>query len=120
MTTILDGPAAGQTFMLTRTPIFLRVTEKNGKWDALNETYDEALPGEKLHAYLLVAHHGYACVDGKNFRGRCAMASYAYIDAQPTGDILRDNEQWAMWVTLAAKLKENIDRSTFIPKNQNQ
>lgn len=119
MTTFKDGPAQGQTLMLITTPIFLRVTEQNGKWDALNIKGDKALPAEKLHAYLLVEHRGSAFVDGKRCRGRFPLVTYAYIEAQPGDHIMRDNEAWVRWVQTAATFKAHINQSRFLsPSSQ--
>lgn len=124
MTRFLDGPAMGQTLMLIRTPIFLRVTQRTDikldKWDALNMPSDKALPEERLYAYLLVEHHGHAFIDGTHCRGHFPMVAYAYIEAQPVDAMMRDNDAWARWTELAATLKQNIDRSTFIPKGAPQ
>lgn len=50
MTTFIDGPAKGQTLMLRRNPVYLIVTEENGKFDALDQLEDAPKPTEKQPA----------------------------------------------------------------------
>lgn len=101
MTTFVDGPAKGQTLMLKRAARFLRVTEENGKFDALDQLGDSPKAAEKLFAYEIEGPPGYAFVDfgGKQrtASGRYAIASYRFVPEQPSDDRLRNEELWDAW-----------------------
>ena len=97
MTTFNDGPAQGQTLLLKYSPHFLRVTELNGKWDALDEPKDQPLPEEKLHCYVHANHKGHAFLDGPNVSGCYPVCDYDYYPLSPTDEEMRDNAKWAQW-----------------------
>lgn len=98
MTTFQDGPAKGQTLMLRITPFLLRVTESNGKWDALNEKGDEALPQEKLHCYILDDYRGAAHINmGRGRGGFYPIVTYRLFSPQPGDDVMRNNTVWDAW-----------------------
>lgn len=98
MTSFLDGPAKGKRLMLKRIPRFLRVTESEGKWDALNEEGDTPRPDEKLHAYEFAIHHGNCHVNaGRGRGGFYAIVDYRHITVQPTDAEMRDNGRWGVW-----------------------
>lgn len=97
MTKFLNGPAANQCLMLKRSPVLLRVVESRGTWDALDQLKDEPSRDEKIYAYTLTEHHGMAFVDGRKFRGCFAMASYKFVNPQPTDAEMRDTSLWHAW-----------------------
>jgi hypothetical protein len=98
MTTFTNGPAKGRHLMLKRTPIFLRVTEAGGKWDALNEPEDTPLPEEKLHAYRLAGMPGQCHVNISGGRGGFfALAEYELVAIQPDDATMRDAAAWSRW-----------------------
>jgi len=101
MTKFLDGPAAGQTLMLHRAPIFLRVVEQAGEFDALDQLEDEPRPGEKLYAYRRTGDAGYAFIDfggkSKKASGCYPIASYSFIEPQPTQAEMSMYPTWAEW-----------------------
>lgn len=101
MTSFLDGPAAGQSLMLKRAPIFLRVTHDGKDFDALDQPGDEARPGEKLLAYQLTRVPGHCHMlirgKGKGASGFYTMATYRYCSDQPDQPTLRDNSRWQTW-----------------------
>lgn len=97
MTRFQDGPAKGQVLMLKRAAIFIRVTEADGKFDALDQPEDQPYPGEKLYAYTLVSRPIFAFIDGPKYRGRYVIAEYRYCDPQPVDDIMRSNLHWDHW-----------------------
>lgn len=115
MTTILDGPAAGQKLMLKRSPIFLRVVQDiTGKWDALDQPEDTAHLGETVHAYRLkekptgVCHLSTRGPRGGRQGGWYCIASYEHINPQPDNVTLRSNAAWTAWCesqTLPAHLQ---------------
>lgn len=105
-TRFTDGPAAGVDLLLSRAPIFLRVTHDPAqqKWDALDQLGDEAFDGEKIFCYRLIGNHGFCHVDGrdkktgKRFGKNYVLAEYVFYENQPPESILRDNAQWQAWV----------------------
>ena len=58
MTTFTDGPAAGQTLMLSRAPMLLRVTDNGKTRDALNNLDDTPRADERLYAYVTMKEPG--------------------------------------------------------------
>ena len=93
-----DGPAMGQTLHLQRVPIFLRVVEKDGKWDALDQKDDEPRPGEKLYAYTLAEEPSRGFIDGTKYRGPFNHATYVYIaPSQPTQEQMATLPAWVAW-----------------------
>ncbi len=99
MTTFEDGPAKGTTLLLRRTPIFLRVTEEGGKFDALNELKDVARTGEKLFVYKMSKNRGTCHINASGGRGGFySMVTYKLIEPQPLDLDIRANKDWAAWV----------------------
>lgn len=100
MTTFSDGPAKGQTLMLKRSPLLLRVVQSfnTGQFDALDAPNDTPAENERIFAYHMVEFRGMVHVNrrggGSGFYG---MATYALIPDQPTDEIMRDNEKWKAW-----------------------
>lgn len=103
MTKFLDGPAIGQTLMLKRAPIFLRVTvatlAESGRErvDALDQLEDNALPDETLHCYVMSKYLGSCHIKRSGGGGFYQMAEYKLRDPQPTDADMRSNEAWATW-----------------------
>ena len=101
MTTFEDGPAKGKHLMLRRAPYFLRVTEANGNWDALDQLADRSEPDEKLYAYEMIGLPGLCFVDcggkQKHLSGRYAIASYRLVALQPDDIDMRLNDRWTTW-----------------------
>jgi hypothetical protein len=102
MTRFTDGPAKGQALMLRRAARFIRVTEENGKWDALDQLEDKPRPAEKLYAYEAIQETvGYAFIDfrgkQKGRSGRYAIAVYRIVNPQPTDEQMRSNDAWTAW-----------------------
>lgn len=98
MTRFLNGPAEGQTLMLRRAPIFLRVVEKAGKWDALDQLGDSPESGETLHAYRISKRpQGHVHLNAGKASGFYSMASYLLCEKQPTAEEMRDSRAWESW-----------------------
>ncbi len=102
MTKFLDGPAGGQTLLLQRAPVFLRVVRERdtGGWDALDKLEDHPRPSEDVFVYRRTANPG---VCHLNF-GRCrggfyAVAEYVLHSEQPDDVTLRDTPRWRAWTT---------------------
>lgn len=98
MTGFVDGPAKGKTLMLKRAPYYLRVTECNGKFDALNELADVARADENLFAYHMTGTPGMCHVNaGRGRSGWYVIATYEVVVPQPTDEEMRDNGAWGKW-----------------------
>lgn len=100
MTTFEDGPAKGQRLMLHRAPIFLRVTEKGGKFDALDQVDDTPRPDEMLYAYQLAERPGHCHINTgrKPGGGFYPVAKYRMIVPQPLLEEMLTREAWVKWV----------------------
>src|SRR4051794_35138431 len=102
MTTFTDGPAAGVTLLIRRTPLFLRVVlNAKGKWDAIDQLSDRANYDEAVYAYRKTADEGdgggaFICRGG-GAGGYFQFAKYAFIAEQPPEDVLRYNSRWQAW-----------------------
>lgn len=103
MITFRDGPAAGQTLMLKRTPLLLRVVQsKRGEWDALDQLDDVPRAGEtitvyRIHPETVSRYHVRACRrsgSGFYFRGE-----YSLFAKQPTDEEARSTAAWQAWAT---------------------
>jgi hypothetical protein len=96
MTHFEDGPAKDKTLMLKRSPLYLRVVEVNGAWDALDQLDDRPRPEEKLYAYERVGKVGMVHINTgrKNHGGLFPMATYRFISDQPDDADMRDSERW--------------------------
>jgi hypothetical protein len=108
MTTFQDGPAKGKTLMLRRAPRFLRVVEKNGKFDALDQLDDKPEPGENLFAYEITGRPGMMHIHKRGGGGWYPIANYRFIEPQPTDAEMRTIEAWHSWC-----MKED-DRRPFV------
>lgn len=103
MTTFLDGPAKGQTLMLDRAPVFLRVVRDDKhslspKWDALNHPEDRASPGETPFAYFLPGKPGSMHLNmGRKGGGWYKVAEYKLCDPQPPDETMRVQSYWVAW-----------------------
>lgn len=99
MTRFLDGPAKNQHFMIRRTPIFVRVTEENGKWDILNEASDAPRKTETPHAYVLTEKPGMCCIRAAKGQGGIFQSGvYRHCNPQPSVTTMRDEAAWVCWV----------------------
>lgn len=98
MTTFIDGPAQGKTLMLHRAVKFLRVTEKSGAFDALDQPEDTPLPEEKLYAYEMHQNSGHCHINRGGGRGGFyPIVSYKFVPIQPSDAEMRDGESWRKW-----------------------
>jgi hypothetical protein len=98
MTRFQDGPAKGQTLMLNRAPRFLRVVEKGGKFDALDQLDDKPEAGEKIYAYEIVGEPGSIHINRGGGRGGFyTMGEYKLVAEQPTDAQMRTLQAWRGW-----------------------
>lgn len=97
MTRFVDGPANGQTMMLRRAPLFLRVTQlPSGKCDALDALEDKPMKDEAIFIYRREGEPTWMAIrPGGVYRG----GNYRLLAEQPTDEEVRTNERWAKWVT---------------------
>jgi len=98
MTSFSDGPAQGQTLMLGRAPIFLRVVEWAGAFDALDQIDDTPEPEETIHVYQRVGEPGRMHVHRSGGKGGWfTVAEYAVLPEQPDEDEVRRTDAWQAW-----------------------
>ena len=102
MTKFLDGPARGQTLMLQREAVFLRVTSSNTptglKWAALDQVEDTPLPTETVYAYRVEGEVGRCHILRRpTGSGWFIIANYRYVQEQPPMSVMRDNKRWRLW-----------------------
>ncbi len=115
MTSFTDGPAAGQTLMIKRAPIFLRVTRKRfalethpqphqqaDQFDALDQPEDKPADDEELFCYRNTEKKGGgAFIDyggnKKHMSGFYPMSEYALYPDQPPDAVMRNNARWRLW-----------------------
>lgn len=110
MTHFLDGPAIYQTMRIRRAPVFLRITEKNGQFDALDQFGDEAQPGETLHCYVLAERPGSIHIQARgNAGGFYPLAKYRLSEEQPSQEQMRDQAQWEAWVEARPRTEFVLD-----------
>lgn len=109
MTSFIDGPAKGETLMLHRSPRFLRVTEKGGKFDALDQLEDVPEPGETLHAYEACEVGGMCHIrmsgKAKAGSGFYRMMKYQLVEPQPAPQTMQTLEAWRAWCLSQPKSK---------------
>jgi hypothetical protein len=100
MTTFASGPAVGETLMLRRCPIFLRVViNSEGKVDALDRSDDVPEIDEKLYAYCLTEKPMMSHLNfGGGRGGFYPVSTYALVEPQPADAVMRDRLKWVEWV----------------------
>lgn len=80
--------------MLKRSPLFLRVTERDGKLDALDQLDDKPHESETIYAYERVGE-AYAChINATKGGGFYSMADYKFVVPQPTDKEMRTLDAW--------------------------
>ena len=107
MVKFLDGPAAGVTLCLARTPLYLRVCHRphdasGEEWDALDQPTDTPRPGEVLTAYRRHGPAGTCHVSTRDKVGRrrvawYATAEYSVLAEQPPAEVMADAGRWRDW-----------------------
>lgn len=99
MTAFLDGPAKGQNLLLKNAPLFLRVVEAFGKWDALDAPGDRPSPNETLYAYRLKERLGNVHLNcgRRGGSGFYTTASYEVCLDQPAQEQMRSESGWSEW-----------------------
>jgi hypothetical protein len=107
----LDGPAGGKALMLRRTPIYLRVVQSRGEFDALDQLTDTPAKDETITVYkrrddLPMRKYHILCRRRRNGgtpSGWYFEASYSVLADQPEDSEVRSNEAWQAWATRATK-----------------
>lgn len=99
MTKFEDGPAQGQTLMIRRAPVFLRLTFDGKKWDALDQLDDEPLQNETLHVYRITDMPGHIHLNTgrKPGGGFFPLANYRFYQPQPMDEQVRTFAAWKSW-----------------------
>lgn len=89
--------------MLKRSPVFLRVVEEFGNFDALDQLEDEPKDTEKIYAYRVFGSVGACHINRAGGRGGFyTMADYKFIPQQPSDAVMRNDSMWGDWC------KENV------------
>lgn len=96
MTDLKDGPAAGKTLMLHRSPFYLRVTwsPESNKFDACDQVGDMPYGHEDIFVYRRVAIGGRIHINPGGWYNR---VTYKLNPDQPPDAVMRDNEKWQAW-----------------------
>ena len=100
MTTFIDGPAKGQTLMLRRAPLYLRVVRHSitGEWDALDQIKDRPAVHEEVTVYERREVQGTVHINyGGGKGGWYQRAVYELAPTQPETAIVRENARWQSW-----------------------
>lgn len=85
--------------MLKRCPMYLRVTEFAGKFDALDQPDDIPRSEEEIFAYQTTGPTGHMHVNMGSKGGWFGpMCSYSLCPVQPTDAQMRSNSEWRKWV----------------------
>lgn len=82
----LDGPAAGETLPLTRTPRMLRVCQNGPCFRALDALNDDTEPTELIYVYQRTGG-----------RLPVSAATYQLLTPQPFDNQIRETEDWREW-----------------------
>ena len=105
MIRFLDGPAGGQSLMLQRAPLMLRVVinprDPDGTWDALDSPDDTPRRGEVIHVYRRVTETSFVHlrVSGPG-SGFYLIASYSFWRGHPRSEYLARTVVWRAWARL--------------------
>jgi hypothetical protein len=104
MVTLLDGPAAGTTLLLKRSPIYLRVVinprakKAENRFDALDQLNDQARAHERIVVYRRIGPARSFHMKGSGgISGVYAMAEYQLHAEQPDDHVTRDTSAWRDW-----------------------
>ncbi len=104
MTTFFGGPANGRTLELRRSPVFLRVVENDGVFDALDQLHDEPKRTEIISVYKLDGEVGRVHVYRSGGKGGWfTVAEYKFLPDQPADAEIRETEAWREWTRRAAE-----------------
>ena len=112
MTRFLDGPAQGETLMLRRAPILLRVTrDPMGNFDGLDQLEHTPEANETLFAYRRqgkpsICHIQKGGKSGRREGGWYEYAEYKLEPEQPSDAVMRDNAAWQKWAQSRAASME--------------
>lgn len=95
----MGSPSGKSTGLcIRRCVMFLRITQQGKKLDALDQLDDVAEPGETLYAYKLLENEGMCHMRRSGAgSGFFVIARYAFIEPQPSDEIMRDNKSWSKW-----------------------
>lgn len=109
MVTLHNGLAHGQTLLLKRSPILLRVViNPHNETDALDLLEDEAEEDEDIYVYKIRKNPKPSWCHlnlGRGKGGVFRVADYDIYEEQPEDKILRNNELWSKWALNEWELK---------------
>lgn len=98
-----DGPAAGRRLVLTRAPLFLRVTFAPATlvWSGLDHLYHVPPPDDLVYVYRRLGEPTAAVLDWSERNQRHAelveLATYSAVSEIPDDATLRVSERWRDW-----------------------
>lgn len=100
MIEFLDGPAVGQTLLLRRAPLYLRVAfnprKRSDQWDALDQLTDRPKRHEWIYAYHRAGKPSF--LHRKAHSGVWAVAKYEFVEPQPAAEsTLWNKVDWQSW-----------------------
>lgn len=107
MITLRGGPLAGRHGLQLRRrplPIYLRfVKDPHDTVDALDQLDDKPSADELIYVYRKVSDDGCMHVNSRDKKGRhnggfFQMATYKFVEPQPSDDTLRQTASWRAWV----------------------
>jgi len=107
MITLIDGPVAG-TYMVKRTPLYLRAVEDSvtGGRDVLDQLEDEPKATEKVFVYKLQGEASRVHLNfGRGKGGYYAMGEYKYLE---DGQAFRETEAWRRYCISHTEGKVNL------------
>ena len=99
MIRLLDGPLAGQTLQLLRSPLYLRVCSSTNRVRGLAGLRDLPEDFEQVHVYRLVETNEFgsrAVAPGRTW----AWADYRVCEVQPPSEVTRQLELWRAWCVM--------------------
>lgn len=104
---LLDGPGGGQSFLVSRCPLFVRAVETptlipgEGEWNVLDLPDDVPEVGEVIHVYGRLKgtfSEAFYCGPSRSSGGYAQFADYRHVPINDTQRlVLRDNDTWAQW-----------------------
>lgn len=118
MTRFLDGPVAGAQLMLSRSPLFVRVTVAESTSgpviDCLDMLDDEPAEGEVLYAYRregkpTAMHISYTSSKTRRREGKVLRAAdYQVVPVQPPMEVMASSEKWQAWCLAQWKPEQQV------------
>ena len=114
MMRLTDGPAEGQSFRISRAPLFVRIVEGPGGWDILNMLDDRIQENERPYCYVWQDIPTVAHFRQKTGSGWRALGLYRLFEPQPRLEIMMDQDKWEAWVDETIRTSEDEALQGFV------